>query len=101
MINIRINNHIIGEIQLVIFDKDGTIMDLYHYWSQIIYLRAKFICQKLEQSQEHQNNLLYEMGVDVKKGRLRPEGPVGLKKKRVCFAGSCRLFDFYRISRYI
>lgn len=83
MVNIKINNQMIEGIELVIFDKDGTLMDLYHYWSQMVGLRAKFICQELGLDAKHHNNLLYDMGVDSKVGKLRPEGPVGLKKREI------------------
>lgn len=83
MVDIQVNNQTIAEIQLIIFDKDGTLMDLYHYWSQMIGLRAEFICQKLGLDGRHQGGLLYEMGVDYRAGRLRPEGPVGIKKREV------------------
>jgi len=83
MVNIKVNNQMIEGIDLVIFDKDGTLMDLYHYWSQMVGLRAKFICQELGLDMTHHNNLLYGMGVDSKVGKLRPEGPVGLKKREI------------------
>lgn len=83
MVNIKVNNQTIEGIDLVIFDKDGTLMDLYHYWSQMVGLRAEFICQELGLDAKHYGNLLYEMGVDSKVGKLRPEGPVGLKKREI------------------
>ena len=83
MVNIKINNQMIEGIELVIFDKDGTLMDLYHYWSQMVGLRAEFICKELGLDAKHYDNLLYEMGVDSKAGKLRPEGPVGLKKREI------------------
>lgn len=83
MVKIRVNGKVIPDVQLMIFDKDGTLMELYHYWSQMVGLRAKLIGQKLGLGEEYQNNLLYEMGVDFKAGRLRPEGPVGLKKREI------------------
>lgn len=83
MVNIKVNNQMIEGIDLVIFDKDGTLMDLYHYWSQMVGLRAEFICQELKLDMTHHNNLLYGMGLDSKVGKLRPEGPVGLKKREI------------------
>ena len=83
MVNINVNNQTIEGIDLVIFDKDGTLMDLYHYWSQMVGLRARFICQELGLDMTHHTNLLYGMGVDYKAGKLRPEGPVGLKKREI------------------
>ena len=83
MVNLIINSDIIENIKLVIFDKDGTLMELYHYWSQMVGMRAKLICEKLGINEEHENNLLYEMGVDWKAGKLRSEGPVGIKKREI------------------
>jgi len=73
----------IESIQLAIFDKDGTIMELFHYWSQMIGLRAQWICQPLGLDESHAAALIYAMGVDRKAGWLRPEGPVGLKKREI------------------
>ena len=83
MININANNQMIEGIGLVIFDKDGTLMDLYHYWSQMVGFRAEFICQQLGLDAKHYDNIMFEMGVDSKVGKLRPEGPVGLKKREI------------------
>lgn len=83
MANLLISGNEIASVQLVIFDKDGTIMELYHYWSQMIGLRARFLCQELGLDQTHEDQLLYVMGVDREAGRLRPEGPVGLKKREI------------------
>ena len=88
MVNLDLDGLTIKDVRLVIFDKDGTLMDLYHYWSQMVALRAKLICQKLELNKEHQNRLVYEMGVDLKAGRLRPEGPVGIKKREIVLQAS-------------
>ena len=78
-----IDGLIIGDIRLVIFDKDGTLMDLYRYWSQMIALRAGLICRKLGLDGRHKADLIFEMGVDEKNGRLRPEGPVGVLKREI------------------
>jgi phosphoglycolate phosphatase len=70
-------------VDLVIFDKDGTLIELYHYWSQMVALRARLICEALGMGHVHENRLRWALGVDEKAGRLRPEGPVGLKKREV------------------
>lgn len=83
MANLLINQSEIASVQLAIFDKDGTIIELFHYWSKMIGLRARWICQPLGLDQSHEAALIYVMGVDRKAGRLRPEGPVGLKKREI------------------
>ena len=83
MVDLNVGGQAIRDVRLVIFDKDGTLMDLYHYWSLMIASRARLICQKLGFSEEHYNRLVYEMGVDSEAGRLRPEGPVGIKSREI------------------
>ena len=84
MVDLNVDSRVIRDIELVIFDKDGTLMELYYYWSQMVALRARLICEQcgLEQ-QQHEHDLMHVMGVDVQSRRLRPQGPVGLKKREI------------------
>ncbi len=83
MIDLSINANVIPDVGLVIFDKDGTLIELYHYWSQMVALRARLICEALGLGQEHAAGLRWALGVDETAGRLRPEGPVGLKQREI------------------
>jgi phosphoglycolate phosphatase-like HAD superfamily hydrolase len=83
MIDLSVRAKVIHDVGLVIFDKDGTLIELYHYWSQMVALRARIICEALDLGTEHQAGLRYAMGVDEKAGRLRSGGPVGLKKREI------------------
>ncbi|MCD6459600.1 HAD family hydrolase [bacterium] len=79
MVTFSVNNKTIKNIELAVFDKDGTIIDLYNYWCHMIELRAENLCCYCAIScDDHKINLMYSMGVDVKNNRLRPDGPVGL-----------------------
>ena len=83
MVNIGINENTINNIELMIFDKDGTLVDLYNYWANMINFRV-ISAQKILGFDESRNNeIMYAMGVDVAKGRLRSEGPVGIKKREI------------------
>jgi phosphoglycolate phosphatase len=83
MIDLSVNSKVIPDVGLVIFDKDGTLIELYPYWSQMVALRARIIGEALSLSTGHQAGLRWALGVDEKAGCLRPEGPVGLKKREV------------------
>ncbi|GEM_PF-358204 len=83
MADIRVGNEIVKDIQLLIFDKDGTLMELHYYWTQMVGLRAQLICKDLDLGKDHIEKIAYSMGADLKTGRLLPEGPVGLKKREV------------------
>jgi phosphoglycolate phosphatase len=82
VVSLSVNQHAIHDVRLVIFDKDGTLIELYHYWSRMVALRARFICKALDLGAEHEPGLRWAMGVDEAAGRLKPEGPVGLKKRQ-------------------
>ncbi len=95
MVDIAIGAKVIADVGLVIFDKDGTLIELYHYWSQMVALRARLICEALGLGQAEQEGLVWALGVDRPAGRLRPQGPVGLKKREIviqaavdCLAGT-------------
>jgi len=83
MIDLSVNSNLIHDVGLVIFDKDGTLVELYSYCSKIVALRARIICEALGLDPEHEAGLRWALGVDEKAARLRPEGPVGLKKREV------------------
>lgn len=83
MVNILLNDLVIEDIDLMIFDKDGTLIDLYIYWSNMIRFRAESLQKELNLSEKQTNELIYEMGVDENNLRLRPEGPVGVKKREI------------------
>jgi phosphoglycolate phosphatase-like HAD superfamily hydrolase len=83
LLTLSVDRKAIHDVSLVIFDKDGTLIELYHYWSQMVALRARLICEALGLDPMHEDGLRWALGVDEKAGRLRPEGPVGLKKREV------------------
>jgi phosphoglycolate phosphatase-like HAD superfamily hydrolase len=83
LVALSVDQKTIRDVSLVIFDKDGTLIELYHYWSQMVALRAKLICEALGLDQRHEAGLRWALGVDEKAKRLRPEGPVGLKQREI------------------
>jgi phosphoglycolate phosphatase len=93
MIDLTVNSNVIRDVGLVIFDKDGTLIELYHYWSQMVALRARLICEALGLGQEHEAGLRWALGVDERAGRLRPEGPVGLKKREIVIKAATDYLD--------
>ena len=93
MIDLSVNSKIIHNVGLVIFDKDGTLIELYHYWSQMVALRAWLICEALGLGKEHEAGLRWALGVDERAGRLRSEGPVGLKKREIVIKAATDYLD--------
>jgi len=77
---------ICDDLRLVMFDKDGTIIDVHHYWVSMIALRArKFATRYCEPGASHhhfEETLMDAMGVDLATNRLKAEGPVGIKPRK-------------------
>lgn len=78
--------HGIGNIECinaVIFDKDGTLIDVHVYWTAMIRMRAQLLCSRLGLGPEQGVGLMDSMGVDVGKKRVKPAGPVGIQRRSV------------------
>ena len=83
MAKITINDAIISDIDLMIFDKDGTIIDLHQYWYSMLFYRSEFICENLNLAEEDIYGLMDAMGIDVEGRRIKVTGPVGLRKREI------------------
>lgn len=81
--NLIINRKIINDVELVIFDRDGTLIDLYVYLAWMVEKRAELICKKLNLKINHKKNLVSAMGIDKKNKKIKFCGPVGLKKREI------------------
>lgn len=78
-------NATIDNVKMVIFDKDGTLIDVHHYWCSMIEYRANFFIDSLK-DENINSTALYEdlvdsMGIDQKSKKMKPEGPVGIKPR--------------------
>jgi len=82
MVNLKVHNKIIENIELVIFDRDGTLIDLYHYWSNMVKIRSIKICEFYNLEDRHVEKLMFEMGIDRNNSKIKPTGPVGLKTRK-------------------
>ncbi len=71
----------LADVELVIFDKDGTLIDVHAYWANMIRLRAQAVCERLGQDNGTMRGLMDVMGVDVQAMRIKSTGPVGLAKR--------------------
>ena len=75
---------LLDRVEAIIFDKDGTLIDVHHYWSSMIKIRATKIVDKWFNSSNYENvrvGLVDVMGVDYETNKLKPNGPVGVKSR--------------------
>lgn len=83
MSSLILPNTQIDNIKMVIFDKDGTLIDVHHYWCSMIEYRAEFFVNSLDvkNKKELYNDLVDNMGIDLKTKKMKAEGPVGIKPR--------------------
>jgi len=85
MSSLILPNGKIENIKMVIFDKDGTLIDIHHYWCSMIEFRAKFFIKSLEHKNINRlslyNELVDSMGIDLDTKKMKSKGPVGIKSR--------------------
>lgn len=83
MIRLRANNFDLKDIELVLFDKDGTIFDIHKYWSFVITRRAEYFSNLAEPL--HRRRLFDELNMVMglmDNNLISNSGPVGIKSRR-------------------
>lgn len=100
MSSLILPNGKIENIKMVIFDKDGTLIDVHHYWCSMIEFRAQFFIESLANEDIDKdklyNDLVNNMGIDLISKKMKPEGPVGIKPRTFIIDVA-----YYTIRKYV
>jgi phosphoglycolate phosphatase len=67
-----------ADCRLVIFDKDGTLVDFRSLWVPVVRARARFIVEEAGLHEGLEPALLRAFGYDPGSGRIDPRGPLAL-----------------------
>lgn len=79
MIDLTIQDTRLKEIDLIIFDKDGTLFELYPYWTIVAKKRAMNICHAISVDDDAlADYIAFVMGVDNARKAMNPKGPIGI-----------------------
>ena len=78
MINLKTNSWEIKNIKTVLFDKDGTLIDLHYFWGKMSELRVLEIIKRYNLDEKLFNILCLKLGYDVKNQKMLPDGITAL-----------------------
>lgn len=91
MITLSVKNWSMKDIDTVLFDKDGTLIDLDYFWGQMTLLRAEAVVKYLGLNSNLVDKLAYLLGYDVIKEKMIPDGITALYSRS-------KIIDIFRNS---
>lgn len=99
MSDLLINNKIVlSDVEAIIFDKDGTLIDIHHYWFSMLEIRASLIVDKYHLNDKVKVELMDAMGVDIQTGKIKTDGPVGIKPRPFIVGVATEVLNFNNVS---
>ena len=78
MINFKTEKFCIENIDTVLFDKDGTFIDLHYFWGKMTELRAKEIIKRFDLPKDSLNQLCLFLGYDLETEKMLKDGITAL-----------------------
>ena len=78
MINLKTEKFSIENIETVLFDKDGTFIDLHYFWGKMTELRAKEIIKRFDLPKDSLNQLCLFLGYDLETEKMLKDGITAL-----------------------
>lgn len=78
MINLKSKNWEIANIETVLFDKDGTFIDLHYFWGKMTELRAREIINRFSLDDILFEKLCAYLGYDIATGKMLSNGITAL-----------------------
>jgi len=103
MIDLLIGNTVLKDIGLIIFDKDGTLFEMYPYWNTIARKRASRISQVLGidgiRRYMLEDTIMRSMGVDTGSRCMFSKGPIGIYGRDVVIREVMGCLKGYGISK--
>ena len=79
MINLKTKDFEIQNIETVLFDKDGTLIDLHYFWGKMTELRALEVIKNYNlKNDDFKKKLCLFLGYDIKTQKMLPDGITAL-----------------------
>lgn len=78
MINLSTDTWQINNVETILFDKDGTFIDLHFFWGKMTELRAKAVIEKFNANKNYFSSLCLELGYNTLTGKMLENGITAL-----------------------
>lgn len=78
MIKLKSNEWILDNIETVLFDKDGTFIDLHYFWGKMTEMRAREVIKKYNLPDSCFSQLCLFLGYDVQNKKMLANGITAL-----------------------
>lgn len=89
MIKLKSQDWELGNIDTVLFDKDGTFIDLHYFWGKMTELRAEEIIKRYSLEDKLFSELCLKLGFDVSCGKMLSDGITALYSRPVIIRIFC------------
>ena len=74
MINLKTKAWKINNIETILFDKDGTFVDLHYFWGKMTELRCEEVIKEFNLSPKFLSELCLILGFDLDTKKMLPDG---------------------------
>ena len=78
MISIFSRNWVLSNIETVLFDKDGTLIDLHYFWGKMTEMRAMEVIRRFSIDKKQFETICEFLGYNTKTGKMYPNGITAL-----------------------
>lgn len=78
MVSLKNPNWVFENVETVLFDKDGTLIDLHYFWGKMTELRAKEVINRFNLPEEYFEKICLYLGFDINSGKMLSDGITAL-----------------------
>ncbi len=78
MVNLKTDDFCFENIETILFDKDGTFIDLHYFWGQMTKMRANEIIEKFSLNSDYFEKLCLMLGYNPTIGKMLSDGITAL-----------------------
>ena len=78
MINLSTVDWVVENVETVLFDKDGTIIDLHYFWGKMTELRAEEIIRRYGLKRKALAEICCSLGYDLNSQKMFADGITAL-----------------------